>query len=172
MAGNLNIKNANGKTLTIQNPDTNNVDIVIDGSKIASTVSPVLTGNPVLPTGATGVTQAVGDNSTKLATTAFTTGQDIGVGQTWQDMTVSRAVGVTYTNTTGKPIMVIARGIGTSSDLLNIAVEVDGVAITRGINDSTLDVGREVEASAIIPNGSTYRITGTYQFGYTVFELR
>lgn len=33
--------------------------------------SPAFTGYPILPTGATGVTQAVGDNSTKLATTAF-----------------------------------------------------------------------------------------------------
>lgn len=48
MAGNFNIKNANGKTLTIQNPDTNNADIVIDGSKIASTVSPELTGTPTV----------------------------------------------------------------------------------------------------------------------------
>lgn len=33
--------------------------------------SPAFTGNPVLPTDTTGVTQAAGDNSTKLATTAF-----------------------------------------------------------------------------------------------------
>lgn len=39
MAGNLNIKNANGKTLTIQNPDTNNADITIDGSKVVSNIN-------------------------------------------------------------------------------------------------------------------------------------
>ena len=65
MAGNLNIKNANGKTLTIQNPDTNNADIVIDGSKIASTVSPVFTGTPTAPN------PNDTDNSTKVATTAW-----------------------------------------------------------------------------------------------------
>lgn len=69
MAGNFNIKNANGKTLTIQNPDTNNADIVIDGSKIASTVSPVFTDTPIAPT------QAAGDNSTKIATTAYVDGK-------------------------------------------------------------------------------------------------
>lgn len=69
MAGNFNIKNANGKTLTIQNPDTNNADIVIDGSKIASTVSPVLTGNPTAPT------PTALDNSTKVATTAYVDGK-------------------------------------------------------------------------------------------------
>lgn len=71
MAGNLNIKNANGKILTIQNPDTNNADIVIDGSKIASTVSPVLTGTPTAPT------PTALDNSTKLATTAYVDGKFI-----------------------------------------------------------------------------------------------
>ncbi len=30
----------------------------------------------------------------------------IGIGQTWQDLTASRTIGVTYTNTTGKPIFV------------------------------------------------------------------
>ena len=37
----------------------------------ADTASPTFTGTPSLPTGTTGVTQSTGDNSTKLATTAF-----------------------------------------------------------------------------------------------------
>ena len=41
----------------------------VDGK--ADKNSPIFTGIPVLPTGTTGVTQAVTDNSTKLATTAF-----------------------------------------------------------------------------------------------------
>ena len=32
--------------------------------------------------------------------------QTFGVGQTWQDVTASRALGTTYTNSTGKPIQV------------------------------------------------------------------
>lgn len=35
MAGNVLIKNANGKTVTLQNPDTNNIDITLDLSNIA-----------------------------------------------------------------------------------------------------------------------------------------
>lgn len=34
MAGNVLIKNANGKTVTLQNPDTNLADVVVDTSKI------------------------------------------------------------------------------------------------------------------------------------------
>lgn len=40
-------------------------------TKKAPLASPVLTGTPSLPTGTTGVTQAAGDSSTKIATTAF-----------------------------------------------------------------------------------------------------
>ena len=32
--------------------------------------------------------------------------KEIGVGQTWQDVTASRVAGITYTNSTGKPISV------------------------------------------------------------------
>lgn len=38
--------------------------------------SPSFTGTPSLPTGTTGVTQSAGDNSTKLATTAYTDSKD------------------------------------------------------------------------------------------------
>lgn len=40
----------------------------------AALASPTFTGTPSLPTGTTGVTQSVGDSSTKLATTAFVAG--------------------------------------------------------------------------------------------------
>ena len=36
MAGNVLIKNANGNTVTLQNPDTNVADVVVDTSNIAS----------------------------------------------------------------------------------------------------------------------------------------
>jgi hypothetical protein len=40
---------------------------------LAPLASPTFSGSPSLPTGTTGVTQTVGDNTTKLATTAFVT---------------------------------------------------------------------------------------------------
>jgi hypothetical protein len=40
---------------------------------LAPLASPTFTGNPSLPTGTSGVTQTAGDNTTKLATTAFVT---------------------------------------------------------------------------------------------------
>ena len=39
MAGNILIKNANGNTITLQNPDTNVTDVVVDASKIVQKVT-------------------------------------------------------------------------------------------------------------------------------------
>jgi hypothetical protein len=50
--------------------DINNNFADLDTTK-ADLASPTFTGTPVLPTGSTGVTQSVNDNSTKLATTAY-----------------------------------------------------------------------------------------------------
>ncbi|NDE09321.1 MAG: hypothetical protein EBZ95_01975 [Chitinophagia bacterium] len=44
---------------------------VADVTGAAPLASPIFTGAPSLPTGTTGVTQSAGDNSTKIATTAF-----------------------------------------------------------------------------------------------------
>ena len=66
----------------------------------------------------------------------------IGVGQTWQ--TVSRTSGVTYTNTTGKPIVISVQG---SAAAVTIAIGGVGVVVPESGNDY---------ASAIVPNGQTY----------------
>ena len=46
-------------------------NLTIDLSAYAPLASPTFTGTPSLPTGTTAVTQSLGDNSTKVATTAF-----------------------------------------------------------------------------------------------------
>lgn len=57
MAGNIIVTNANGKMVTLQNPDTNNDDVVVDASKIVSqvgdqTIAGVKTfsSSPIVPT--------------------------------------------------------------------------------------------------------------------------
>ena len=49
--------------------------------------SPSFTGTPVLPTGTTGTTQAVGTNDTKIATTAFVIANAGTGGITWNNVT-------------------------------------------------------------------------------------
>ena len=70
---------------------TANAVLVGNGTSGINSVSPSTTGNVLT------------SNGTVWASSAPTT---IGVGQTWQDVTASRAAGVTYTNSTGKPIQI------------------------------------------------------------------
>ena len=52
------------------NTEFNNIAVAV--ATKADLLSPTFTGNPVLPTGTTGVTQGAGNNSTALSTTAYT----------------------------------------------------------------------------------------------------
>ena len=98
----------------------------------------------------------------------------IGVGQTWVDLTDSRAFDTDYTNNTGRPIMVNAAPKGyevTGSE--KIAAYVDGVlvyavqgATERGNHYQTYNV------SFIVPAGATYRIVGLNRALFHWAELR
>ena len=84
--------------------------------------------------------------------------KEIGVGQTWQDVTASRVSGTTYTNSTGKPIL-----IKLVSNSTNIVLTVGGVLISASANAINSEV------IAIVPSGSTYIATLTIN---KWFELR
>lgn len=77
---------------------------------------------------------------------------DIGVGQTYQNVTGSRYFGVNYYNNTGKPIFISIFASGSSGSRL--ALYVDGGEFFSTNQSST------VQATAIIPNGSSYMLTG------------
>lgn len=70
-------------------------------------------------------------------------------GQAWEGLIASRTSGVTYTNSTGKPIAVIA-----TSTTSNPLVVVDGVTIQNVVSSTRF-------TSFIVPNGNTYVITAT-----------
>lgn len=73
----------------------------------------------------------------------------IGVGQTWQDVTGSRASGTTYTNTTGRPIQVSITfdPVGSGSHFT-----INGVDVL-----SSSDTGY-YNVACIVPAGATYRL--------------
>lgn len=77
----------------------------------------------------------------------------LGVGQTWQDVTGSRAAGITYTNDTQKPIMVIVTR--------NVAQNFTAYFTVNGIDLIWSHAGNSVGIadafSIIIPVGSTYK---------------
>jgi hypothetical protein len=78
----------------------------------------------------------------------------LGVGQSWQNMTASRALATTYTNTTGKPITVAVLCGPTSGTLTTVAISTQGFNIPgpySGVVNSYVP-----SQVVIIPPGATY----------------
>ena len=130
------------------------------GATYAPIASPALTGNPTAPT------QTAGDSSTKVSTTAFVAtaitaalvaaasaaaATQIGIGQTWQNLTASRANGTTYTNSTAKPILVsITTGTNATT---NHTITVGGVVAQQAATNPNATTAWVM---AIVPPGATY----------------
>jgi len=85
----------------------------------------------------------------------------IGVGQTWQNVLASRALATTYTNNTGKPIMVniVTTSTGSSG---GIQLTISGVVL-YGSNPATSTAGFPMNITALIPVGATYSVANTAQ---------
>lgn len=79
-----------------------------------------------------------------------------GSGQSWQDVTGSRAALTNYTNTTGKPIEVAITLVDVTS-----LVTVDGVTV--GAQQST-NLGPRNTISFTVPPGSVYRLNNSVAF--------
>ena len=157
--------------------DTTNKTLrVHDGSTVGGTRLATLTGGLIpaaqLPDATTSVKGAVILNNTltsTITTEALTAAQgkvlkdtldntvvsSFGVGQTWQDLTSSRAPGVTYTNTTGKPIQIYIM-TGTESS-------------TLVVNEVAITVHGDSMPQIIVPNLASYRFNGVV---YVWAELR
>jgi len=176
------VTNVAGALGTISSQNANSVAITggtiagvaITGGTIASLSSALLvasggtgtttstgTGDTVRATSPTLVTPALGTPSALVGTNitgtsnAFNAG--IGVNQTWQTFTTTtRALGTTYTNSTGKSIMMLL-GYGRSS---NLTIVIGGVTVATLNHDSNNNSA--AYASFIVPNGATYSSSGSY----------
>nr|WP_253825995.1 phage tail protein [Achromobacter ruhlandii] len=109
----------------------------------------------VVNSGSVDIAQLASDHATLNAAFQTLRAQVFGVGQTLQDMGASRAFGVTYTNSTGRPISVYIVGSSNSSSGGNMYVMVGGIAGTRSI--TTMN-GVSLALTAVIPPGITYRV--------------
>ena len=98
--------------------------------------------------------------------TAALTSDVIGVGQTWTNVTSSRLVGTTYTNSTGKPIFIMISSAASSATNNNILV-INGVNLAQLGLISGSNLNTWGNFNTIIPNGSTYAVTG-YNNGLTL----
>ena len=90
--------------------------------------------------------------------------KEIGVGQTWQNVTASRASGVTYTNTTGKPILISISNYWNGNNGVYDYITVDGVVVVKTGTDNSSTTTNITQLAAIVPNGSTYSVTALKPF--------
>lgn len=81
-------------------------------------------------------------------------GLALGIGQTWQDMTASRAWATTYTNTTGKPIQISIIAYDPAAGNFYIGLNVGG----RLVAEHYLGANGRATVFAIVPPGATYRV--------------
>ena len=79
----------------------------------------------------------------------------LGVNQTWQNVTASRTLGVTYTNTTGKPIVLMISFLGTGVSNWSY-ININGTGSIYWTNIYNTGAGGD---SIIIPHGSTYEVS-------------
>lgn len=87
---------------------------------------------------------------------------DIGVGQTWQDVTASRAMNTTYTNNSGKPISVSVRGTA-SGNSGTLFLYINNILMCA----NSASPWFAVSATGIVPNGNTYKVTADGGVGYS-----
>lgn len=86
--------------------------------------------------------------NTELATAV----KPLGVGQTWQDLTASRALSTTYTNSTGRPIQIV---IGYTGAIATPTLIINGLSI---FCNTLPNAGYQGQINIIVPDGNTYRI--------------
>jgi hypothetical protein len=147
---------------------------VSNGGTGASTLTnaAILRGNGTSAVSAASAADIVAAISTTAVALSTNSTNAIGYNQTWQDVTGSRSVGTTYTNSTGKPIMVAITYVATSSGDYGGNIDVGGVRVATA-NDYAANSGYITTVSAIVPNGSTY--AGSYNRHVTLqswVELR
>lgn len=131
------------------------------------------TSSPIVPTPTTDMQVAtklyVDTNSGISLATANS--YDLGVGQTWQDVTASRATGTTYTNSTGKPISISLWVTGTVGGYYTLAININSIR-TYYNNDYANASGYIIGATIIIPYGATYSVSGDNTALTKWWELR
>lgn len=155
--------------------------VTVTGGGLA-TGGGVITTNQVISVNAASQSEAEAGTSTTTVMTPQRSRQAfeyyaLGFGQTWQDMSGSRAVETSYQNTTLRPIVVnVTASDEASSASLQLKMQVSED------NAAWVDVGylqnnpsgqfRVSNLSIIIPPGNYYRMTGTDELITSWAELR
>lgn len=115
---------------------------------------------------ASDIVSAIGSTAVTNATTATNVTNGLGVSQTYQNVTGSRASGTTYTNSTSKPIWVWYSATSATNGAVTTAY-VDGNLACY----TSMDLYPRAFAGFIVPSGSTYSINCGGNLAYWL-ELR
>jgi hypothetical protein len=176
--GNPAVQGGTGGTTTgVYYPSANAIALVTNGANaltISSTQAATFANN-VSITGTLTLTTALpvdqGGTGGTTVNAASTNLGIIGVGQTWQDVSGSRAVGTTYTNSTGKPIMVAVTYTCSSANTVQ-GLTISGASVYAAAIQALANYASGF--SLMVPNGATYVILtngGTLTL-VTWYELR
>lgn len=118
-----------------------------------------------IPSAVTATTQAIGTNSTLVATTAYADRAAL-TGATYQAVTGSRALGTTYTNSTGR--FIVCHVDCNASGSTNMTPTVGGLSM-RGI---VILSGQNGGMQFVVPPGGTYSVASTSLTLNNWYELR
>lgn len=83
----------------------------------------------------------------------------LGYEQTWQNVIASRALGTTYYNTTGRPILVSASIIGAVSSSCIVGLTVNGVTASSNGAGGIANAASVPGVNAIVPPGGSYSVS-------------
>lgn len=115
----------------------------------------------ILKIATTALAQALADDTTAITPKklgdAFSA-HALGRGQTWQNMTASRSAGVTYTNTSGRPIAISVTTTATT-DTNGISLTLNGSFFQGSAVGGSVTGTKRFCSFSIIPPGTTYAIT-------------
>lgn len=127
--------------------------IVLDGTLGITT--PAILGDSI----ATQAEAEAGTNNTRVMTPLrveqHMSANALGWGQTWQDVSGSRAGGTSYRNTTGRPIVVSIRATSSSSFRIQVSTD-DATWVDVGGHSGT----GVAQATVVVPNDHYYRTQG------------
>ena len=118
-----------------------------------------------IPSAITATTQAIGTNSTLVATTAYADRAAL-TGATYQTLTGSRALGTTYTNSTGR--FIVCHVSCNASSSTNLTPTIGGIAM-QGI---VITTGQNGGMQFVVPPGATYSVASTSLTLNNWYELR
>ena len=122
-----------------------NAVVLGNGTSAIQTVAPGSNGN------------VLKSNGTTWTSAAPTVVSGLGLnGEVWNDVTSSRALGTTYTNSRGYPIMISVYGSGAGAS--DIQITVNGTKIYHN-NAQWNGAGAIPGGCLIIPNGATYSVS-------------